>query len=318
MWALVCFLTAAPAFAKTAPHECRNTRYSMVLLPFRAEVISPSGLVAGTNEAGRPVLWRRQSAARELPVPQGFRYAEPVAISASGQVIVDAFDSVHRKRGAFIYSGRSVTALAGEQTFAHGVSAAGVVVGESILQGQSRAVFWAKNVPHAMQLCCGGTIKAANRSGVMIGEAYDEEGRYHAVVWDAAVLQGSPRVLLPDAYSAAVAVNDAGHILVQAGREVYLEVDSRLRKLELSPGSTNTARSMNECDFVVGGYGPDSDRYRGFLWSPASGFQDLNTLVPPGSQWTVQDALGINDRGEIVGKATLGREDSGVLLIPVR
>jgi hypothetical protein len=122
---------------------------------------------------------------------------------------------------------------------------------------------------------------------------------------------------VPDRYSAAITINNAGDILVQAGRDVYLEHGGRARMLELSAGLVNTARSMNNCGFVVGGYGADSDRYRGFLWSPSGGFQDLNSLLPPGSGWTIQDALAINDRGEIVGKATHNRDESGFLLTPL-
>jgi hypothetical protein len=121
---------------------------------------------------------------------------------------------------------------------------------------------------------------------------------------------------VPDRYSAAIAINDTGDILIQAGREAYLEQGGRLRKLDLATGGINTARSMNNCGFVVGGYGPDSDRYRGFLWSPTAGFQDLNSLIPPGSEWTIQDALAINDRGEIVGKTTHNRDEAGFLLSP--
>jgi len=314
---LACLIFAAtPLWAKTPAAACRNTRYAMVELSFLPEVISPSGLVAGTNEVSRPVVWQARAGVRELAVPEGFHSGEPVAITSSGQIIVDAFDAQHRNRAAFVYSGQSIRAIAGEQTFAHGASPSGLVLGEWVPRGEARAqpVYWSDNVPHTIELCCGGTLKAANRSGVMIGEAYDEHGQYHAFAWDKT--GHAPRVIVPDRYSAAIAINDAGDILVQAGREVYLEQGGRLRKLALAPGGGNTARSMNNCGFVVGGYGPDSDHYRGFLWSPAAGFQDLNSLLPPGSPWTIQDALAINDRGEIVGKATRNRDEAGFLLRP--
>jgi hypothetical protein len=316
--ALACsFLAATPVWAKAPPENCRHPRYAMRLLPFRAEVISPAGMVAGTDESGRPVVWQASSGVSELPVPKGFHSAEPVAITSSGQIVVDAFDAQHRNRGAFVYSGGSVTAIAGAQTFVHGASPTGLVLGEWVPAGEARAqaVYWSNNVPHALELCCGGTLKAANRSGQMIGEVYDEQGQYHAFAWDST--RHKPRIIVPDRYSAAIAINDAGDILVQAGRDVYLEQGGRPQMLELSAGLVNTARSMNNCGFVVGGYGPDSDRYRGFLWSPTGGFQDLNSRIPPDSGWTIQDALAINDRGEIVGKANRNRDEAGFLLTPV-
>jgi hypothetical protein len=315
--AFACLIVATtPLWAHTPTAACRNTHYVMRQLPFLPEVISPSGVVAGTDEVSRPVVWQARSGVRELPVPKGFHSAEPVAITASGKIVVDAFDAQHRNRGVFVYSGRSVSPLAGEQTFAHGASPAGLVLGEWVPAGQARAhaVYWSNNVPHALELCCGGTLKAANRSGQVIGELYDEQGQYRAFAWDST--RHVPRIIVPDRYSAAIAINDAGDILVQAGRDVYLEQGGQPRKLDLSAGLVNTARSMNNCGFVVGGYGPDSDRYRGFLWSPRGGFQDLNSLFAPDSGWTIQDALYINDRGKIVGKATHGRDEAGFLLTP--
>jgi hypothetical protein len=73
---------------------------------------------------------------------------------------------------------------------------------------------------------------------------------------------------------------------------------------------------MSDCDFVVGGYGSDSDHYRAFLWTPASGFQDLNSLLPRDSGWTLEEAVAINDRAEIVGRGDFKHDDAGFLLIP--
>jgi hypothetical protein len=310
-------LAVTPLWAKAPADACLNTRYSMRQLPFLPTAISPAGLVAGTNEVSRPVVWQARTGTRELPVPEGFHSAEPVAVTTSGKVIVDAFDAQHRMRAAFVYSGRSILEVAGEQTFVHGASPSGLVLGESVPAGEARAqaVYWSNNVPHTLGLCCGGTLKAANRSGEMVGEAYDEQGRYQAFEWH--LSRHEPRLIGTEHYSAAVAINDAGDILVQAGRAVYLEQAGRLRQLDLSAALVNTARSMNNCGFVVGGYGPDSDRNRGFLWTPRGGFQDLNPLIPPGSAWTIQDAFAINDRGQIVGRAVHNRDEAGFILTPL-
>ena len=309
-------LAVTPLCAAVPAGKCVDTRYSMRQLPFTPEVISQSGLVAGTDEAGRPVVWQASTGTRVLPVPKGFHSAEPVAITSHGKLIVDAFDAQHRKRGAFVYSGLAMIAIAGEQTFVHGASPSGLVLGEWVPPGEPRAqaVYWRDNVPHSLALCCGGTLKAANRSGEMIGEAYDEQGRYRAFAWNPA--RPEPRLIGSASYSAAIAINDAGDILVQAGPMAYLEQGGHLRQLEPSGKIVSTARAMNNCGFVVGGYGPDSDRYRGFLWSARAGFQDLNSLIPPGSSWTIQDASAINDRGEIVGKAVHNRDEAGFLLTP--
>lgn len=148
----------------------------------------------------------------------------------------------------------------------------------------------------------------------MIGDAYDEQGRYHAFAWSPS--HGERRVGPPDRYSSAVAINDAGHILVQVAREAYLDEAGTLQHLDLSPKFYNSVLAMNNCDSVVGGYGPDSDHYRAFSWTTAAGFRDLNSLVPADSGWTLGSATAINDHGEIVGQGVFHGDERGFLLIP--
>jgi hypothetical protein len=73
---------------------------------------------------------------------------------------------------------------------------------------------------------------------------------------------------------------------------------------------------MNDCDVVVGAYGPDSEHYRAFLWTEAQGFRDLNSFVPDDSGWELQSAAAINNQGEIVGSGEIRGDDRGFLLIP--
>ena len=91
-----------------------------------------------------------------------------------------------------------------------------------------------------------------------------------------------------------------------------------LQRLDLSSKFYNRPQAMNNCDFVIGGYGPNSDKYRAFLWNATAGFQDLNSLIPSDSGWTLISATAINDRGEIVGRGEIHHDDRGFLLIPQR
>jgi hypothetical protein len=303
----------APSRACQSPHQ-----YTVVELPFIPSVITSSGVVAGITDLRRAVLWRRKSGLEELSVPEGFHFTEPAAILKSGDVVINALDAEGRKHRAFVYSHRSVTGLAGNQTWAHGSGPSGIIVGEWVPDGKTTtdAVYWNNNVPRSIGLCCGGTIKAVNKMGDMIGDAYDEQGHYHAFTWSPSHGQ---RMLGPsDRYSSAVAINDAGHSLLQVGREGYLNDTGRLQRLDLSSKFYNSVRAINNCDFVVGGYGPNSDKYRAFLWNATAGFQDLNALIPGDSGWTLKSATAINDRGEIVGLGNIHRDDRGFLLIPQR
>jgi uncharacterized membrane protein len=315
--AVSCWLPpAAEVRANTPSRACHSDQYNVVDLPFLPTVITSSGVVAGTTEAHRAALWRRGSGLQELSVPEGFHFTEPVAIKRSGEVVVNALDAQGRRRRSFVYSKHSVTALVGEQTLAHGMGVSGVIVGEWVPAGTTRsdAVYWSNNLPHSIGLCCGGTLKAANKAGDVIGDAYDEQGRYHAFAWSRS--HGERRVGPSDHYSSAVAISDAGHILIQVAGEAYLDGAGALQRLELSPKFYNSALAMNNCDSVVGGYGPDSDHYRAFSWTAAAGFQDLNSLVPADSGWTLQSATAINDRGEVVGRGVFHGDERGFLLIP--
>ena len=310
-------LFAAVAQAGTPSHQCRSiTRYSVIELPFIPKVIASSGVVAGITELHRAVLWRRQSGVEEVSVPEGFKYTEPVAITKAGEVLIDAFDAKSRKRGAFAYSNHSLIALAGNQTWARGVDTAGTIVGEWVPDGKTAtdAVYWKNAVPHSIGLCCGGVLKAVNERGDMVGDAYDDRGHYHAFAWSP--VSGQRSIDPADSYSSAVAINSAGHILLQVGSEAYLDDTRHLRHLDLSGKFYNGVQAMNDCDVVVGAYGPDSEHYRAFLWTEAQGFRDLNSFVRSDSGWELQSAAAINNQGELVGSGEVRGDDRGFLLIP--
>jgi hypothetical protein len=311
-------LPAAVARAEAPSRECRSTHYNVLELPFVPSVITSSGVVAGTNELHRAVLWRRRSGLQELTVPEGFHSTEPVAITASGDVVINAFDAEARKHRAFVYSDHSVIGLVGNQTWARGSGPSSIIVGEWLPDGTrtTDAVYWHNNAPQSIGLCCGGTLKAVNKMGAMVGDAYDDRGRYHAFTWSPS---NGQRIVGPsDLYTSAVAINDAGHILFQMGRDAYLDDNGNLQRLNLSSKFYTRPQAMNNCDFVVGGYGPNSDKYRAFLWNVTAGLQDLNSLIPRDSGWKLESATAINDRGEIVGRGDFHHEGRGFLLIPQR
>jgi hypothetical protein len=58
------------------------------------------------------------------------------------------------------------------------------------------------------------------------------------------------------------------------------------------------------------------DNSRAFLWQGAK-MTDLNTLLPPGSPWLLEEATQINDKGQIVGIGSYaGHESHGFVLTP--
>jgi probable HAF family extracellular repeat protein len=86
-------------------------------------------------------------------------------------------------------------------------------------------------------------------------------------------------------------------VLWEKGKATYLgDLGGSAPTGQFSPG--NTANAINNQGQVVGGSDlPGDTTHHGFLWSKATGMQDLGTL--PGD---VNSAgLGINDAGEVVG-----------------
>jgi hypothetical protein len=49
----------------------------------------------------------------------------------------------------------------------------------------------------------------------------------------------------------------------------------------------------------------NTDTYGAALWTPAGALENLQDLIPAGSGWVLQDAVGISDNGAIVGTGTL-------------
>jgi probable HAF family extracellular repeat protein len=60
----------------------------------------------------------------------------------------------------------------------------------------------------------------------------------------------------------------------------------------------------------------DNFAYRAFLWDGMS-MLDLNDRIAPGSGWTLDQGLAINDAGQITGFGTIGDEKHPFLLMLV-
>ncbi len=101
-----------------------------------------------------------------------------------------------------------------------------------------------------------------------------------------------------------------GAFLYESGHLTYLTCDRR-----------SQAVSLNEQGQVVGNFSLPHKRTQpqvihAFLWSNHR-LYDLNRLVPHKSDWVFQEAVTINDWGQIVGTGTYRGKPSGFLLTPV-
>ncbi len=305
--------------ASQSPTAPAVPSYEVIEVPLQPAAINDAGEIAGTTPDHRAALWSRTAGLRLIELPPGFPHSEALAINRDGDVVGIAYDAGFTAHRAFLASSRGVTFLGGEEARVHAIGPGDRAAGESVVPPRSRSqpVVWSGVTPRALEDCCGGSAQAINEAGQVVGTVYDPQGHYHAVLWDK---EGHERQIGPEGlYSAGVAVNNRGEILIQAVPGTYLFTASGLRRLDLPRKPQARVRAINDAGVVVGAFGPFSDAARAFLWSPAAGFVDLNRRIRPDSKgWKLESATGINNRGEIVGKAdTKQSEDVGFLLLPV-
>ncbi len=295
---------------------CASSHYEVRAIPFIPSAINDSGKVVGKTIFHHPATWTVHAGVKELATPASFHFAEAVGINNSDEIIVNATDAEGSKHQAFIYSRGRFVALPGTQAIARGINDSHVIVGEAIGAGETtpKAVTWRNGALNPISTCCGSTMKAINKSGQMVGDRYDTSGRYHAF------LRGPDQELNSigpeDRYSSAIAINDAGHVLLQAFPDVYLYSSEGLESIKMSK-FLNGPHALSNCDVILGSFGPYSDKDRAFIWDKTRGFQDLNDLIPANSAWKLEAAVGINSHGEIIGRGDYREgDDQGFLLIP--
>jgi uncharacterized membrane protein len=154
-------------------------------------------------------------------------------------------------------------------------------------------VSWTGNTIRSLGGCCSGSAKGVSKNGEAIGDVYDENGRYQAFFWTAS--HGLQPIGPPDRYSSAIAINAEGHVVVQAFSEVFLYAGGSLTRLDLSSRCPSQPRAINNCDVIVGSFGPFADAERAFIWEKSRGFRDLNTHIASDSGWKLESATSIND-----------------------
>jgi probable HAF family extracellular repeat protein len=195
----------------------------------------------------------------------------------------------------------------------HGINAAGYIVGRADSgNGLNAHVRFPSGAYQDLGMLAGDYYSEAmgiNNGNTIVGNSYGPNG-CAACFWSPSGGGFTAAAALDPGMTNACAINNLGqavgynsisfyHAVLKSPGEALQDLGALLGEYESS-----LAYDLNDSGWVVGWFGAQR---RAFLWTPAGGMQDLNTLVvnlPPGV--TLMEAHAINNRGEIAGYTTNG------------
>jgi hypothetical protein len=158
---------------------------------------------------------------------------------------------------------------------------------------------------------CGDAVATSiNDSGEVVGIDCSKAVRYS--------LSGFAQPLPVGNNSAAEAINKRGDVVGFSANSAFLYHLGKTLELPKPPGDAGYAAiawAINASDEIVGSLYKGGSTYSAFVYLNGRSY-DLNTLIPPHSGWTIVDAYGVNDHGEIVGDGIYNGNLYGISLKP--
>ena len=298
-------------------------RYTVTALPVgtTATGINNQGQVVG-DFGGEAFLW---SGGALVPFgASGGSFASARAVNNSG-VVTGYAELANGDVQAFSYSGGVLTPLdvfGAQAAFGAGINDSGQIAGQyfSAATG-TRAFLYSAGAALDLGDLGGGfaAANAVNNAGHVVGFSALDDAPFHAHAFLYA--DGVMRDLgaFPDAsLSEATAINEfdqiAGHGWVQGSFHAFLYDDGMLNDLGTLGGRQSFAYDINSARQIVGYSDTVGDlETAAYLWQ-AGVMTDLNSLIDPAAGWTLYQASGINDSGQIAAYGCRLELCGGVLL----
>ena len=173
-----------------------------------------------------------------------------------------------------------------------------------------------------------GFTRAVNDHQHVIGTARDASENSHPFLWSAGTgmialgsLAGATAPYAIDDYDRIVGLSADSAGLYQP---FFWQAGAMLDLGTLSggAGAEGMARDINNHGVIVGNADDAAGVEHATIWSPLPGGGysapvELETLIPSGSGWTLFDAAGINELGEITGTGWLNGNKRAFRLTPV-
>jgi len=197
--------------------------------------------------------------------------------------------------------------LVGGSSAALGVNSSGVVVGGATNSGgQTIAVVFSNGQIQSLGTLGGifSTAYAVNDAGQIAGTSQTPSGAMAAFLWNGETMQNLETLGGYSSYGAGI---DASGQVVGSSQtasgylHAFLWTAGSMQDLGTLGGSNSFGLGMNDNGSVVGySLTKGNTASHAFLYTDGV-MTDLNSLLPIGSGWTITEAYGIDNSGDIVG-----------------
>jgi len=271
----------------------------------QATAINNAGQVTGVAETAsgrnRAFLWSKKAGMKSLGVPDG---ENPAAFDTAGEGINDQGQVV----------GNSSTIYFDES-------------GQQVYESSADPFLWDKNRGFTtIELGSGyDSVSDINNFSQVAGDSGNQYGG-QAYRWSESSGATALDDLTNENHTAASSINDLDQVVgisyVDGDIHAFLWNQSGaatdLGTLKGRKYAESRANDINNAGQVVGSsdlYGSDFADRHAFLYSGT--MQDLNSLIPANSGWTLQSANAINDVGQIVGTGTIDGQTHAFLATPI-
>jgi probable HAF family extracellular repeat protein len=238
-----------------------------------------------------------------------------------------------------VLGGKTIWGMFFSASGATGINAAGQIVGTSTTnQGTPKSIFYhaflyvngvmkdlgvLSGKPIGGQAATSSYAAGINSAGQVVGySGWDDGYSLHAHAFlsekgamkDLGVLGRFTTLGFTEEFSRATAINNVGQIVgasttATGATHAFLYASGAMKDLgsfgaQSTPFGTfdySSANAINSLGEAVGGT-TTSTGFTAFIYRNGH-MLDLNALLPPGSGWRITEATGINDQGQIVGRA---------------
>jgi len=309
----------------TAPAICANYTYTMIDLGTPAgdaysvpRAVNASAQVtgaAGPNDSPDSSVFVYSKGTFTVLGTLGGNSGIGNGINVSGQVAGYSENASGAYR-AFISNGDlliDVGDLGGGSAVAYAINDAGQVVGSSVTKdGSNHPFLYSKG-----QMIDLGTLgspegsewwnsaEGINNSGVVTGYGYTSSGGLSGFTWSNGVMTPLPN--LGEEWTEAYAINNNGQVTgISANKQGYSHAyianpNGTIKDLGSIGEAYNTSWgfAINDSGVVVGQAQLNNGNVVAFVYNGKK-MQNLNSLVKADPGWTLIDARGVNNAGQIV------------------